>query len=65
MGRHAAVIRPAIEPGRRVVAVSDIHGNLPFLTGLLERVALTPDDVLIWWAICWKRGGTAWPPCAM
>ena len=47
MGRPAAVIRPAIEPGRRVVAVSDIHGNLPFLKGLLERVALTADDVLI------------------
>lgn len=47
MGRHAEVIRPAIEPGRRVVAVSDIHGSLPFLKGLLERVALTPEDVLI------------------
>lgn len=47
MGRPATVIRPAIEPGRRVVAVSDIHGNLPFLKGLLERVALTADDVLI------------------
>ena len=47
MGRHAAVIRPAIGPGRRVIAVSDIHGNLPFLEGLLERVALSPDDVLI------------------
>ena len=47
MGRSATVIRPAVEPGRRVVAVSDIHGNLPFLKGLLEQVALTPDDVLI------------------
>ena len=47
MGRPAEVIRPAIEPGRRVVAVSDIHGNLPFLKGLLERVSLTADDVLI------------------
>ena len=47
MSRPAAVIRPVIEPGRRVIAVSDIHGNLPFLKGLLERVALTPDDVLI------------------
>ena len=47
MGRSAQVIRPTIEPGRRVVAVSDIHGNLPFLKGLLERVGLTADDVLI------------------
>ena len=47
MGRPAAVIRPVIESGRRVIAVSDIHGNLPFLKGLLERVALRLDDVLI------------------
>ena len=47
MGRPAAVIRPAIELGRRVVAVSDIHGNLSFLKDLLEQVALTTDDVLI------------------
>ena len=47
MSRFASVIRPAVGPGRRVVAVSDVHGNLPFLKGLLERVALTPDDVLI------------------
>ena len=47
MGRTAKVIRPAIEPGRRVIAVSDIHGNLPFLKGLLEQVALRLDDVLI------------------
>ena len=47
MGRPAKVIRPAIEPGRRVIAISDIHGNLPFLKGLLERAALTAGDVLI------------------
>ena len=47
MSRSAKVIRPAIEPGRRVIAISDIHGNLTFLKGLLERVALTADDVLI------------------
>ena len=47
MNRPAAVIRPNIEPGRRVIAVSDIHGNLPFLKGLLEKVALSLDDVLI------------------
>ena len=47
MGRPATVIRPVIERGRRMITVSDIHGNLPFLKGLLERVVLTPDDVLI------------------
>ena len=47
MPRPAWVIRPKIEPGRRVVAVSDVHGNLPFLKGLLEQVRLTPADVLV------------------
>lgn len=47
MPRPAQVIRPPIEPGRRVIAVSDIHGNLPFLKGLLDKVKLTPDDALV------------------
>ncbi len=47
MPRPAWVIRPEIQPGRRVVAVSDVHGNLPFLKGILEQVRFTPADVLI------------------
>ena len=47
MPRLAQVIRPHIEPGRRVIAVSDIHGNLPFLKGVLDKAGFTPDDVLI------------------
>lgn len=47
MNRPAVVIRPHIEPGRRVVAVSDVHGNLPFLKGVLKKVRFTPDDVLV------------------
>lgn len=43
----AAVIRPRIEPGRRVLAVSDIHGNLPFLKGVLAKAGFSTDDVLI------------------
>ena len=41
------MIRPEIEPGRRVIAISDIHGNLPFLKALLEQVRFSPDDVLV------------------
>ena len=33
--------------GRRVVAISDIHGNLPFLKGLLEKIAFSTDDILV------------------
>lgn len=47
MGRLAAVIRPAIAPGRRVIAISDIHGNLPCFQGLLKKVRFSRDDVLI------------------
>ena len=45
--RPARVLRPEIQSGRRVAAVSDIHGNLPFLKGLLANIAFTPNDVLI------------------
>ena len=36
-----------IEPDRRIIAVSDIHGNLPYLRGLLEKCAFSEKDVLI------------------
>ena len=45
--RTARVIRPQIEPGRRVLAVSDVHGNLPFLKGTLDAARFTADDVLV------------------
>lgn len=41
------VSRRILPPGRRVVAVSDIHGNLPFFLGLMEKIDLSPDDVLV------------------
>ena len=47
MPRLAQVIRPHIEPGRRVVAVSDVHGNLPFLKGALDKARFTRDDALV------------------
>ena len=47
MIRPAVVIRPRIEPGRRVIAVSDVHGNLPFLKGVLEKVRFSPEDALV------------------
>ena len=47
MNQLAAVIRPEISPGRRVIAISDIHGNLPFLKGVLEKVQFSQSDVLV------------------
>lgn len=45
--RLASVIRPEIAPGRRVLAISDIHGNLPFLQGVLEKACFSTADILI------------------
>lgn len=33
--------------GRRVIAVSDIHANLPYLKALLNKVGFCADDILI------------------
>lgn len=43
----AKVIHPAFEPGRRILAVSDIHGNLPFFQGLMEKVRFSSQDILV------------------
>lgn len=43
----AIVVRPTFEPGRRIIAVSDIHGNLPFFLALMEKIQLTPEDILV------------------
>ena len=49
MGRgKKAVVRPIdLPPGKRVLVVSDIHGNLPFLKGLLDKVGFSQEDILI------------------
>ncbi|MBP1737162.1 MAG: Serine/threonine protein phosphatase [Oscillospiraceae bacterium] len=43
-----AVLKQIILPaGRRVIAVSDIHGNLDYLTALLRKVQFSTADILI------------------
>ena len=43
-----AIVRPIdLPPGRRVLVISDIHGNLPLLRGLLDKVGLGKEDILI------------------
>lgn len=34
-------------PDRRILAISDIHSNLPYLRGLLGQVRFCPDDILV------------------
>lgn len=44
---HAVVIHPEFPAGRRIIAVSDIHGNLPFFLALMDKIQLTPEDILV------------------
>jgi len=39
--------RLEFRPGARIIAISDIHGDLPYLRGLLDRINLTPADELV------------------
>ena len=43
----ARILPLRIEPGRRILVVSDIHGNLPYLKGLLQKAAFSAGDELI------------------
>ena len=48
MSGKKAVVRPIdLPPGRRVLVVSDIHGNLPFLKGVLDKAKFSQEDILI------------------
>lgn len=44
---RAIVIHPTFPAGRRIIAVSDIHGNLPFFRALMDKVSLTSQDILV------------------
>ncbi len=41
------VKRLSLPAGRRILAVSDIHGQLDYLKGVLQKAAFGPDDTLI------------------
>ena len=43
---QAVVSRPPVDSERRWLAISDVHGNLDYLKGLLKKVSFTPDDEL-------------------
>ena len=47
MARKARVVRTEFPSGRRVLAISDIHGNLPFFRGVLKAARYTPEDILV------------------
>lgn len=45
--KQAKVIKLDIPPGRRVLAISDIHANRGFLEALLDRAGFCGDDLLV------------------
>ena len=47
MTERARIESLALPPGRRILVMSDIHGNLPYFEGLLEQVSFCAEDVLI------------------
>lgn len=44
---YIKIQRPDFDKTKRVLVTSDIHGNLPYLKGLLKKVGFCEDDILI------------------
>ena len=40
------IVKLALPKGRRIIAISDIHGNLPYLEGLLKKLRFNESDIL-------------------
>ena len=47
MNKMARVIRPEFAPGSRTLAISDIHGNLPFFRSVLDKICFSFTDNLV------------------
>lgn len=47
MGQAARVAHARFEPGRRIIAMSDLHGVPSFFDGLLRAVDFGPEDILV------------------
>ncbi len=41
------VLRPELDDRLRTIVISDVHGNLPYLEGLLRKLSLRKDDQLV------------------
>ena len=43
----ARIARLTLPQDRRILVISDVHGNLPYLRGVLEKAQFCPEDILI------------------
>ncbi len=41
------VAHPSLDDRSRIIVISDVHGNLPYLKGLTDKLSLRPDDQLV------------------
>jgi protein phosphatase len=55
--RKAVIRKLDVEAGKRILVVSDIHGNLPYLQGVLRKADFSDDDLLIVDGDFLERGG--------
>lgn len=46
-GQHPIVLPLSMEAGRRILVISDIHGNLPYFDALLKKAGFCENDELI------------------
>lgn len=46
-GTGARILNWHVPKGRRILVISDIHGNLPYFRGLLEQLAFSDNDELV------------------
>lgn len=47
MNKHLKIEKVEVEKNTRIIAVSDIHGTVDYLEGVLKKVHYTPQDVLV------------------
>ena len=47
VNRRARIQKLNIEPGRRILVISDIHANIPYFEGVLKLTKFSDRDVLI------------------
>lgn len=56
MGKLATVQKISLPPDKRVIVISDIHGNLPYLQGLLRKIQFCVEDILILLGDLFEKG---------